>query len=67
MQISNLHARTGVRVFSMFSRRHPNNPSMPCFVDSDNAHQFFQDVLDTSVYDLVCKYKLWCIKQDKHK
>jgi hypothetical protein len=40
---------------------------MPCFVDSDNARQFFQDILDTSVYDLVRKYKLWCINQDKRK
>ncbi|KAJ7814771.1 hypothetical protein B0H14DRAFT_3747028 [Mycena olivaceomarginata] len=38
---SNLHMRTGVRAFSMFSHGHPDDPSMPCFVDSDNARQFF--------------------------
>ncbi|KAJ7300359.1 hypothetical protein DFH08DRAFT_979744 [Mycena albidolilacea] len=64
-RISNLHARTGVCAFSMFSHGHPDDPAMPCFVDSDNARQFFQDSLDMSVYDLVRKYELWCINQDK--
>ncbi|KAJ6566688.1 hypothetical protein B0H19DRAFT_1257879 [Mycena capillaripes] len=63
--IINLHSRTGVHTFSMFSCGHPDNPAMPCFVDSDNARQFFQDVLDMSVYDLVRKYELWCCNQDK--
>ncbi|KAJ7746225.1 hypothetical protein B0H14DRAFT_456191 [Mycena olivaceomarginata] len=49
----------------MFSRGHPDDPAMPCFVDSDNARQFFQDILDISVYDLVRKYEFWCINQDK--
>ncbi|KAJ6603185.1 hypothetical protein DFH09DRAFT_1301012 [Mycena vulgaris] len=61
----NLHARTGVRAFSMFSRGHPDDAAMPCFVDSDNARQFFQDVLDVSAYDLVRKFELWCCNQDK--
>ncbi|KAJ7145932.1 hypothetical protein C8R44DRAFT_863757 [Mycena epipterygia] len=61
----NLHSRTGVRAFSMFSRGHPDDPAMPCFVNSDNARQFFQDVLDISVYDVVRKYELWCCNQDK--
>ncbi|KAJ6522600.1 hypothetical protein B0H19DRAFT_1086050 [Mycena capillaripes] len=63
--IINLHSRIGVRAFSMFSRGHPDDPAMPCFVDSDNARQFFHDMLDMSVYDLVRKYELWCCNQDR--
>ncbi|KAJ7895490.1 hypothetical protein B0H14DRAFT_3627948 [Mycena olivaceomarginata] len=62
---SQIGERQSSRAFSMFSRGHPDDPALPCFVDSDNARQFFQDVLDTSVYDLVRKYELWCINQDK--
>ncbi|KAJ7362947.1 hypothetical protein DFH08DRAFT_799959 [Mycena albidolilacea] len=63
-QINNLYAHTSVRAFLMFSHGHPDNPAMLRFVDSDNAHQLFQD---TSVYDLVRKYELWCINLSRYK
>ncbi|KAJ7685781.1 hypothetical protein DFH06DRAFT_1358485 [Mycena polygramma] len=62
-----LHTRTDVRGWAMFSRGHPDDPVMPSFVDSGDARLFFQEVLDISYLDVVRRFELWSINRDKAK
>jgi hypothetical protein len=51
----------------MFSRGHPDDTTMPCYVDSDNARQFFKDAFKIEPLDLVRKFELWSVNRDKCK
>jgi hypothetical protein len=53
LQIIALHSRTAVCGFAMFTCRHPNDPAMPSFVESDKASKFFEATFDCSVWDVV--------------
>ncbi|KAJ7688270.1 hypothetical protein B0H17DRAFT_1203066 [Mycena rosella] len=63
----NLHLRTGTRAFAMFTHGATDNMAVPCWVDSDESHLFFSEVLGISVYDLVCKFELWSCNRNKGK
>ncbi|KAJ7662903.1 hypothetical protein B0H17DRAFT_1211811 [Mycena rosella] len=63
----NLHLRTGTRAFAMFTRGATDDAAVPCWVDSDESHLFFSEVLGISVYDLVCKFELWSCNRNKGK
>ncbi|KAJ6533827.1 hypothetical protein DFH09DRAFT_1325674 [Mycena vulgaris] len=61
----NLHSRTGTRGFAMFTRGATDDAAIPCWVDSDNTHLFFPEVLGISVYDMLCKLELWSCNHNK--
>ncbi|KAJ6507516.1 hypothetical protein DFH09DRAFT_1437991, partial [Mycena vulgaris] len=61
----NLHSRTGTRAFAMFTRGDADDPTVPCFVDSDDARQFSQEVFECSLFDVVRKFELWSCNRDK--
>jgi hypothetical protein len=65
LQIIALHSRTAARGFAMFTRGHPDDSAMPCFVESDMASKFFEDTFDCSVWDVVRKFELWSCNRDK--
>ncbi|KAK7046965.1 hypothetical protein R3P38DRAFT_2507494, partial [Favolaschia claudopus] len=59
-----LFERTGTRFISMFSRGHPDDPSYPYIVDSDNSRRFFKEVMKQSYSDVVRKFEQWSCTQD---
>ncbi|KAJ6601657.1 hypothetical protein B0H10DRAFT_2318204 [Mycena sp. CBHHK59/15] len=61
----NLHSRTGTCGFAMFTRGAIDDAAIPCWVDSDNTHLFFPEVLGISVYDMLCKLELWSCNRNK--
>ncbi|KAJ6610144.1 hypothetical protein B0H10DRAFT_2225275 [Mycena sp. CBHHK59/15] len=63
----NLHSRTGTRGFAMFTRGAIDDVAVPCWVDSNNTHLFFPEVLGISVYDMLCKLELWSCNCNKGK
>ncbi|KAJ7870833.1 hypothetical protein B0H14DRAFT_2571153 [Mycena olivaceomarginata] len=46
--LRNLHLRTGVAAFAIFTRGNPDDAAKPHIVDSDDASRFFIDVLKMS-------------------
>lgn len=63
-QILNLHERTGVRAFAIFSRGNPDDTALPYCVDSDGALDFFVQVLGLSAADVMRKFEQWNCTQD---
>ncbi|KAJ6610566.1 hypothetical protein B0H10DRAFT_1953704 [Mycena sp. CBHHK59/15] len=61
----NLHSRTGTCGFAMFTCGAIDDAAVPCWVDSDNTHLFFPEVLGISVYDMLCKLELWSCNRNK--
>ncbi|KAJ7209359.1 hypothetical protein B0H12DRAFT_1278973 [Mycena haematopus] len=60
-----LHSRTSVRGFAMFTRGDPDDTTMPCWQASGEANQFFDEMFDISVWDLTRKFELWSCNLDK--
>ncbi|KAJ6538064.1 hypothetical protein B0H19DRAFT_1079140 [Mycena capillaripes] len=59
------YERAGVRGIALFMRGHPDDPSVPYIVDSDETRSFFQAVLGCSVFDVLRKLELWSCTRDK--
>ncbi|KAJ7138736.1 hypothetical protein C8R43DRAFT_955214 [Mycena crocata] len=55
---------TGIRGFAMFSRGHPDDPSLPHRCDSDEALEFFAQVLGISSLDVIRRFEQWSCAQD---
>ncbi|KAJ7301345.1 hypothetical protein DFH08DRAFT_993809 [Mycena albidolilacea] len=62
--LRNLHLRTGVAAFAIFTRGDPDDAAKPHIVDSDDASRFFIDVLKMSPLDAVCKMEQWACTRD---
>ncbi|KAJ7873192.1 hypothetical protein B0H13DRAFT_2349175 [Mycena leptocephala] len=45
--------------------RAPDDTTMPCYVDSDNARQFFKDAFKIEPLDLMRKFELWSVNRNK--
>ncbi|KAJ6593721.1 hypothetical protein B0H19DRAFT_1246458 [Mycena capillaripes] len=60
-----LYERTGVRAIALFTRGHPDDPSVPHVVDSDETRAFFQEAFGCSVLDVLRKLELWSCTRDK--
>ncbi|KAJ6569310.1 hypothetical protein B0H19DRAFT_1256954 [Mycena capillaripes] len=63
--ILDIYERTGARGIALFSRGHPNNPSKPCFIDSDETRAFFLQVLGIDVFDVLRKLEYWSCTRNK--
>ncbi|KAJ7202705.1 hypothetical protein B0H12DRAFT_1243983 [Mycena haematopus] len=59
-----LYERTGVRALAMFTRGNSEDAAMPVIVDSDQARQFFQQVLKLDVHDVVRMFEQWSCTRD---
>ncbi|KAJ7854346.1 hypothetical protein B0H13DRAFT_1903722 [Mycena leptocephala] len=63
--IMDLYERTGVRGIALFTRGHPDDPSVPHVVDSDETRSFFQEALGVSVLDVLRLLEQWSCTRDK--
>ncbi|KAJ7856052.1 hypothetical protein B0H14DRAFT_2579006 [Mycena olivaceomarginata] len=62
--LRNLHLRTGVAAFAIFTWGNPDDAAKPHIVDSDDASRFFIDVLKMSPLDAVHKMEQWALDVD---
>ncbi|KAF8198668.1 hypothetical protein K438DRAFT_1966635 [Mycena galopus ATCC 62051] len=62
--LMDLYECTGIRGFTLFSRGHADNAALPHAVDSDNALNFFAQVIGMPTVDVVRKFEQWCCTQD---
>ncbi|KAJ7772494.1 hypothetical protein B0H14DRAFT_2632322 [Mycena olivaceomarginata] len=62
--LRNLHLRTGVAAFAIFTRGDPDDAAKPHIVDSDDASRFFINVLKMSPLDAVRKMEQWACTHD---
>ncbi|KAJ7612797.1 hypothetical protein DFH06DRAFT_1344884 [Mycena polygramma] len=60
-----LHERTGVRGFAMFTRGNIDDSAQPSFVDSGDARDFFQEVFQISYLDIVRRFEMWSTNKSK--
>lgn len=60
-----LFERTGIRSIAIFSRGNPDDAALPYCADSDDALNFFQEVLGISPYDLLRRFEQWSCNQDE--
>jgi Fe2+ transport system protein B len=65
LQLMDLYERTGVRSIALFTRGHPDDPSVPHVVDSDETRSFFQEALGVSVLDILRLLEQWSCTRDK--
>ncbi|KAJ7239782.1 hypothetical protein B0H12DRAFT_1074942 [Mycena haematopus] len=63
--LMNLYERTGVRGVAMFTRGHPDDPTIPYMVDSDETRKFFEQALGMSEMDVLRKLEYWACTRDK--
>ncbi|KAJ6525510.1 hypothetical protein DFH09DRAFT_1416318 [Mycena vulgaris] len=62
-----LNSRIDCLGFAMFSRGNNQDVAVPYWVDSDNANLFFPEVLEITMYDMVCKFEAWSCNRKKKK
>ncbi|KAJ7826158.1 hypothetical protein B0H13DRAFT_2121348, partial [Mycena leptocephala] len=63
--LMDLYERTGVRSIALFTRGHPDDPSVPHIVDSDETRNFFQEALGLPVLDVLRLLEQWSCTRDK--
>ncbi|KAJ7906804.1 hypothetical protein B0H13DRAFT_2273923 [Mycena leptocephala] len=63
--LMDLYERTGVRSIALFTHGHPDDPSVPHVVDSDETRTFFQEALGVSVLDVLRLLEQWSCTRDK--
>ncbi|KAF8178797.1 hypothetical protein K438DRAFT_1977632 [Mycena galopus ATCC 62051] len=62
--LMDLYERTGIRGFTLLSRGHADDAALPHAVDSDDALNFFAQVMGMPTVDVVRKFEQWCCTQD---
>ncbi|KAJ7886683.1 hypothetical protein B0H13DRAFT_2535003 [Mycena leptocephala] len=63
--LMDLYERTGVRSIALFTRGHPDDPSVPNVVDSDETRSFFQEALGVPILDVLRLLEQWSCTRDK--
>ncbi|KAJ6607258.1 hypothetical protein B0H10DRAFT_1956359 [Mycena sp. CBHHK59/15] len=65
--LGDLESRTGVCSVALFSRGSNADAAVPCWVDSNNTHLFFEQVLGIGIHDVLAKMEMWCCSRKKVK
>ncbi|KAJ6552581.1 hypothetical protein DFH09DRAFT_1085763 [Mycena vulgaris] len=65
--LGDLESRTGVCSVALFSRGSNADAAVPCWVDSNNTHLFFEQVLGIGIHDVLAKMEMWCCNRKKVK
>ncbi|KAJ6550719.1 hypothetical protein B0H10DRAFT_2202281 [Mycena sp. CBHHK59/15] len=65
--LGDLESRTGVCSVALFSHGSNADAAVPCWVDSNNTHLFFEQVLGIGIHDVLAKMEMWCCSRKKVK
>ncbi|KAJ6504476.1 hypothetical protein DFH09DRAFT_1335278 [Mycena vulgaris] len=65
--LGDLESHTGVCSVALFSRGSNADAAVPCWVDSNNTHLFFEQVLGIGIHDVLVKMEMWCCNRKKVK
>ncbi|KAJ7200509.1 hypothetical protein GGX14DRAFT_372090 [Mycena pura] len=60
----NLYERTGVRAFAFFTRGNADDAALPAYIDSDNALDFFPQVMSQTTVDVCRKFESFSCTMD---